>query len=444
MSVPLDRLYNFLQDICNQDIIIYRWLPHGSKKLEDLTRLAHYEVFKNSYILITKHPMICHDQEPLNFTYWSENDFVKVCVQQGESLSIAKQFAPWHLRTLLDRHKMHVFTKTMLCHSELNSEELKKYQQKGFVGVYYWSHALIARDWFRYAQLDKKLQEKNICQDFLIYNRAWSSSREYRLKFAELVVNHNLTQHCRMGFNPIDEISYHNHVFKNSQFQIENYNLDQHFFLNNTSADASADYINQDYQQTAIEVILETIFDDQRWHLTEKTLRPIACGQPFILLSTPHSLDYLRSYGFKTFDSVIDESYDKIKDPLQRMQAVIDLMQRISCSDNKTSIFKQLFQIAKYNQRRFFSTKFHQQVVEEFQKNFSSAYQETMQNCSPQYWQEYVTAITNNGDYYKIFTKKELELANQAKKFVYDFIQQTQNEIKMVSNPPVEDFPHSQ
>ena len=67
-----------------------------------------------------------------------------------------------------------------------------------------------------------------------------------------------------------------------------------------------------------------------------------------------------------------------------------------------------------------------------------------MQNCSPQYWQEYVSAITNNGDYYKIFTKKDLELANQAKKFVYDFIQQTQNEIKMVSNPPVEDFPHSQ
>ena len=104
--------------------------------------------------------MICHDQEPLNVDYWSEDDFVNHTTKGYESLPVAQQFADWHLRTVLGPHKMHVFTKTMLCHSELNSVELERYQQKNFVGVYYWSHAIIARDWFRYAEVDPELQKK--------------------------------------------------------------------------------------------------------------------------------------------------------------------------------------------------------------------------------------------------------------------------------------------
>jgi hypothetical protein len=44
-----------------------------------------------------------------------------------------------------------------LSHSEKNSQELELYEQNDFIGVYYWSHALIARDWFRYAKLDPLL-----------------------------------------------------------------------------------------------------------------------------------------------------------------------------------------------------------------------------------------------------------------------------------------------
>ncbi len=424
-----------MQGLCNRDIIIYRWLPHGSKKLEDLSRLSCYDIVKKTHVAITKPPMICHDQEPLKVEYWSKDDFVRYTTKGYESLPVARQFADWHLRTALGLHKMHVFTKTMLCHSELNSVELEKYQQKNFVGVYYWSHAIIARDWFRFAKIDPELLEKNICQDFLIYNRAWSGTREYRLKFAELVVKHQLDQHCRMGFNAIDEINYCDHVFKNPKFQIENYNLDQHFFLNTSSANASADYCNQDYQETAIEVVLETLFDDTRWHLTEKTLRPIACGHPFILLAAPHSLEYLRRYGFKTFDSVIDESYDTIQDPLQRIHAVVELMQEIQHCKNKPLIYQQLVEIAKFNQRRFFSDDFHQQVIDEFQQNFESAYQQVMQSCSPIYFETYLNAIISAGDYNKLTTEQERQNSGQARQVVYDVIARIQHESNMHSNP---------
>ena len=36
MSVPLDRLYHFLEDQISDDVLIYRWYPHGSKKIEDI------------------------------------------------------------------------------------------------------------------------------------------------------------------------------------------------------------------------------------------------------------------------------------------------------------------------------------------------------------------------------------------------------------------------
>jgi hypothetical protein len=212
-------------------------------------------------------------------------------------------------------------------------------------------------------------------QDFLIYNRAWQGTREYRLKFAELVVDHNLTNHCRMGFNPIDEKHYHLHQFSNSAFEISNHKLENYFQLNNTDSSASADYCAQDYVETGLEIVLETIVDDQRWHLTEKTLRPIACGHPFMILGTPGILKYLRRYGFKTFSPLIDESYDDIQDPVERMQAIIGVMKHIinMSTADKLLLYQQMQAISKYNKDRFFSNEFLNFVINEFKQNFDYA-----------------------------------------------------------------------
>jgi hypothetical protein len=86
----------------------------------------------------------------------------------------------------------------------------------------------------------------------------------------------------------------------------------------------------EDYEATDIEVVLETLFDDSRLHLTEKSLRPIAVAQPFILAGTHGSLEYLRSYGFKTFGDVWDESYDLVEDPAERLIQIAELMKYIS------------------------------------------------------------------------------------------------------------------
>ena len=120
------------------------------------------------------------------------------------------------------------------------------------------------------------------------------------------------------------------------------------------------------------------MFDDCRLHLTEKSQRPIACGQPFILAATKGSLQYLQSYGFKTFDSVWDESYDQIKDPQQRLTAIVGLMKDISQWDTKTHTNKimQIKDIVDYNKKHFFSEEFINLIVGELQTNLTSALSE--------------------------------------------------------------------
>jgi len=382
MSVPLDRLYNFLyDDITNRDdIVIYQFLPHGSRKLEDLIDTTS-KISDRSWLKAMTTPcMILHDQEPLMYHLYTKKDFKEYLEQNRHKLypkALIEVVAELHLRACVHA-TTNAYDQTLLCHSEQNSQDLALYQHHGFIGVYYWSHALIARDWYRYAKVDPKLTVNFECitHDFLIYNRAWSGTREYRLTLAEMLVDNNLVDFCRTTFSAVDnQLQYTQHTFVNPDLAISRDDLHEVYPPNTHDASASADYSNEDYATTGVEVVLETLFDDNRHHLTEKTLRPIACGRPFILVATPGSLQYLKQYGFKTFDGIIDETYDSILDPRERLKAIVQEIKRISCLDNgqKRLVWSKLYAISEHNKRLFFSDEWHDRIVKEFQDNFESA-----------------------------------------------------------------------
>ena len=387
MSIPLERLYHYLADCVNHDLVIYRWMPHGSKKLEDLDQLMNYPEAKWYHSPI----VIFHDQEPLNYVFYSPEQ-IRTCAKalflrdNRQSMladPILDYLSQQHLRGIACCANYHDLT--MLVHSEQHSVEVDRFEQAGFVPVYYWSHAVIAQDWFRYAEHNPKLafDSSKIQQDFLIYNRAWSGTREYRLCFAEQLLATGLEQHCNTNFAPEDGKHYSTHQFANDQFKIVNYNLHNELRLNTYDSAASADFCSEDYATTGIEVVLETLFDDSRWHLTEKTLRPIACGKPFILMSTPGSLQYLKQYGFETFGELIDESYDQITNHRQRLQAVIAEMTRISLMspESKNQLYIKLNDIAKRNKQQFFNG-LHDQVINEYKNNMDQAMITMQQHCT--------------------------------------------------------------
>ena len=382
MSVPLDRLYHFIEKIAIKNygapVIIYRFWPNGSKNIEDLNPLKSSA--NSWYECVVRPGVWCHDQEPLDYDFFQAQtrhlDFPWNDLIRSLAIPVWRQNLMYYCT---------VFSKNLLVHSEQRSKNLEKYATESFP-VYYWSHALIARDWFRYAEHEDFT--KDVSKEFLIYNRAWSGTREYRLRFSDLLIEHQLIDHCLTFCSPTEDGKhYETHVFQNPVWRPRHV-LENYFPPSQVKACASADFITEDYRSTAVEIVLETLFDDDRLHLTEKSLRPIACRQPFILVATHGSLQYLRNYGFKTFDSVWDETYDMIEDPYQRMQAIIRTMREITAwSDVQRRDNVQLMaQIADHNHKHFFSEGFSNQVIDELDTNMTKAFDQIKQDPGFDKW----------------------------------------------------------
>jgi hypothetical protein len=398
MSVPLDRLYPYIEYLAEQNtngpVDLYRFYPYGSKDIGNLLPLKHI----HGYTKFISPMIFCNDQEPLDFDRY-EN--VQTASPYWQSLINKYQLKKYNFQ--FQRHN--IYDKSLLVHSEKRSTNLEKYQNNQFIPVYYWSHAVISLDWFRFAQYLQ--QKKQINKTFLIYNRAWAGTREYRLRFAELLIHLNLPEHCKTSVNPVEPeigVHYNSHIFKNTQWRPQTV-LENHFPISDAHSHYSADFDITDYEATDIEIVLETLFDDSRLHLTEKSLRPIACAQPFILAGTHGSLEYLRNHGFKTFGDVWDESYDLVEDPAERLMQIAELMKYISNWDPqiRENNMARARDIAEYNRQHFFSDVFHNQVFNELQINLKNGLEELENTNTSSIYIERRKKIWNFPEYKEIW-----------------------------------------
>jgi hypothetical protein len=95
---------------------------------------------------------------------------------------------------------------------------------------------------------------------------------------------------------------------------------------NNHAATQSKYHVN-----SYCNIVMETHFDaDQSGgtFLTEKTFKPIKHGQLFFIAGPVGSLQALRELGYRTFDSVLDNSYDQIENNTQRWKKLCDSVQQ--------------------------------------------------------------------------------------------------------------------
>jgi len=125
------------------------------------------------------------------------------------------------------------------------------------------------------------------------------------------------------------------------------------------------------YTNSYFNLVLETHFDADGSggaFLTEKTFKPIKHGQPFVVVGAPGSLAALRSLGYRTFDSVIDNSYDTIQDNTQRWLAVRSVIQQIQ--QDPHSLFEACVDDVIHNQHLFAASKYNRvnSLLERLQK----------------------------------------------------------------------------
>ena len=93
--------------------------------------------------------------------------------------------------------------------------------------------------------------------------------------------------------------------------------------------------------------------------LSEKTFKPIANFQPFLIMGDKHSLKLLHDLGYQTFGDFIDESYDNIENPETRIKAATQQAINLAKMSHKKHIklMEQLKPILEHNQQHFFSSK---------------------------------------------------------------------------------------
>ena len=208
--------------------------------------------------------------------------------------------------------------------------------------------------------------------DFLLLNGRLRPHRKYllhRLRESELLDRGLWTcldQRCDMRWTSYLTLPYQDRDRMDepeqirllpSDYEIERaqINLDRdlpdrdikHFLFNNTWGDA---IINpQAYTDTAFSIVTETIYDYPFTFRTEKIWKPMIMAHPFVVTANVGFYRSLHQAGFRTFGDLIDESFDEIWEPRERLEAILEVIQDI-LRNSASAFLAATADTCKYNQ----------------------------------------------------------------------------------------------
>jgi hypothetical protein len=117
--------------------------------------------------------------------------------------------------------------------------------------------------------------------------------------------------------------------------------------------------VMEHYRNSSCNIIFETLFDADGSggaFVSEKTFKPIKHGQPFVVVGCAGTLQLLRDLGYRTFDSVIDNSYDRIENNTRRWLAVRTAIEQIAHGDRDQFRLRCQTDVA-HNQALFLTSK---------------------------------------------------------------------------------------
>ena len=117
------------------------------------------------------------------------------------------------------------------------------------------------------------------------------------------------------------------------------------------------------YNHSAYNIVSETHVHEEKF-ITEKIWKPIIAQQMFVVHGKQHYLKDLRDLGFKTFNNIIDESYDEESDQEKRINKIVDLCKWLK-SQNWKVLYEKTKDIREHNARHFFKKEALQPVINE-------------------------------------------------------------------------------
>ena len=112
-----------------------------------------------------------------------------------------------------------------------------------------------------------------------------------------------------------------------------------------------------------VQLVIESELTSHLQRVTEKTLKALAAGVPFIVVGNHKSLAYLHQMGFKTFaECGLDEAYDDEADHVKRLLAALHQLDKLrALSDDMFAAFLSGCQeVCNYNRTRMSNLSFHE------------------------------------------------------------------------------------
>jgi hypothetical protein len=114
------------------------------------------------------------------------------------------------------------------------------------------------------------------------------------------------------------------------------------------------DIYEPQFNDCAFNLVSETNDNNHDVFITEKLWKPIIAQQIFVVHGNFGYLKKLREMGFRTFDSVFDESYDQESDPARRIEKLVSLCRHLRTVD-KSKIYQETADIRQHNYNLFFN-----------------------------------------------------------------------------------------
>lgn len=250
------------------------------------------------------------------------------------------------------------------------AESLQK--QYGWHVHYYFYHGWACQDWFRgYDKtfLIPRARDRNPTQTFMSPNRIIGGKRDHRVLFIYHLYKNQLTHNwvsaskiCPYEKTDISSIAskYYNRYPDISQV-LSSADLPLLYPNESEPLMTSCWLTNQDQaQDSLVYVPTETVYFGRRLHITEKTFKAIALEMPFVLVAPAGSLEYMRRYGFKTFGSIFDETYDEETDDYLRLEKVVRLLKDLDnlSQAERHSIHRACLPVVEHNYNHFYRTGF--------------------------------------------------------------------------------------
>lgn len=371
----LDSFYNIISKNLLEPILAesHYFKIFGSTESSDLGSIWTIDTLGFTEYDISKY-VIFYDQEPLYSDQFDK--LYQIREKSSESQQIIYELNYGLFNMMYFKTKFYV-----IANSEYSQEKNNLLKDYDLLNWYYFFHGFAALDWYKNIQYLPPI--KTFSKVFISFNNLINEKRSYRLTLISMLLNSNLDQFGHISLSQQDTVkkikqelfSPHSLLSKESKYLIfktllpnpPRLIIDTDFTAGTLSANDNLETLSLGL----FHVVTETIFYDEKLHLTEKIFKPIVARRPFLLVGAPGNLAYLKSYGFKTFDRWIDESYDLESGPDRRLTKIVNELEKL-CQLSESDLiqmYNEMQDILEYNFQWFYNG-FREQITNELVDNF--------------------------------------------------------------------------